>query len=139
MLQNLYQKLNQTIPKKHQNVLARTHKKMQILSHRFLGEYMLFLLSLTFLKGVNENWVSWEIVHEGQNFLRNLQGERGEERENAKSVWMMVCFCFNLLNINYYDYIYIYGYGYGYGYIYIYIILLLASEISSISNKILCL
>ena len=29
--------------KKHQNVLTRTHKKRQILFHRFVGEYTFFL------------------------------------------------------------------------------------------------
>ena len=38
--------------KKHQNVLTRIHKKRQILFHRFVGEYALFLpISLLFLKG----------------------------------------------------------------------------------------
>ena len=40
--------------KKHQNVLTGTHKKRQILFHRFLSEYTLFLTSVLLLKGVGE-------------------------------------------------------------------------------------
>ena len=47
--------------KRYHNVLTGTHKKRQILVHRFVGEYTLFLpIPLLLLKGENQNWVNWE-------------------------------------------------------------------------------
>ena len=61
MWENLYKKPYQTWRtavkafKKHQNVPKGTHEKKQILFHRFLGEYTLFLIAIHFERG-NENY-----------------------------------------------------------------------------------
>ena len=61
--------------KQHQNVPRETHKKRQILFHRFFDEYTLFLTPLLFLKGKNKIPKKW--VGGGSNFLKKLSVQKG--------------------------------------------------------------
>ena len=74
--------------KKHQNVLTGTHKKRQILLHRFLGGYTLDTHEKI------KNWVNWENWVRGVTiFFKNHQVKRGKERQNTQ-FGVMGCFLF---------------------------------------------
>ena len=87
MWENLYNKSDQNCQtalktlKKHQNVPTGTHKKRQILFHRFLGDYTLLLDPLLFLRG-NENPKNW--VGVGPIFKKSSELKGRGREENTK-------------------------------------------------------
>ena len=100
MWENLYNKSYQNCQtalktfKKHQNVPTGTHKKRQILFHRFLGDYTLLLDPLLFLRG-NENPKNW--VGVGPIFKKSSKLKGRAERKIQN---LMRFFHFNLLTIS---------------------------------------
>ena len=89
----------------------------------------MFLHRPLFLKGENENGVSWKNWVGGEAVsLKSRQGKRKGNRENSKTVRVIRCIYFNLLTIDYHGnwyclhiHTYIYIYIYIYRYIYIYV------------------
>ena len=62
----------------------------------------LFLHRPLFLKGENENGVSWKNWVGGEAVsLKSRQGKRKGNRENSKTVRVIRCIYFNLLTIDY--------------------------------------
>ena len=80
----------------------KTQKEANIISQIFKWIHIAPTLLHLFLKGENEKWVNWENWVGGRtNFSKTYHGKMGGERENAKFVSLMRCFCFNLHTINY--------------------------------------
>ena len=81
MWENPYKKPYQTRKtvktcKKHQNVLTGTYKIRQILFHRFVGEYTLFLpIPLLFWR---REWKLGKLGWRGDHFLKNSSRGKGK-------------------------------------------------------------